>query len=141
MLTKNFGEIDIKDEDIITFNEGIYGFESLKRYIVLNDDGPFGYLQCMDDPDTCFVIADPFVFNKDYAPDIKDDILKSVGIKDAKDVLLIVIAVVTDDIKKTRLNLKSPIVINARQKKAVQVILDDDRWPIKYYIFSQKEGK
>ena len=42
--TKNFGEVEIKDEDIILFEYGIPGFESMTKFVILGktdapDDG------------------------------------------------------------------------------------------------------
>ena len=60
--TRTFGEIEISENDIITFDQPILGFEENKRYVFMIDEslnGEFIWLQCLDDTDLCFVLANP----------------------------------------------------------------------------------
>ena len=52
--TKNFGEVEIKDEDIILFEYGIPGFEAMTKFVILGKtdavDDPFFWLQSIQNP-------------------------------------------------------------------------------------------
>jgi flagellar assembly factor FliW len=45
------------------------------------------------------------------------------------------IAVVPDDIKDMTINLKGPIIINTKTNRAKQIVLEDDKYTLKYKIF------
>ncbi len=61
--TKNFGKIEIKEEDIIYFPDGILGFEEEKQFVIINNEdeqNPFHWLQSVQNPELAFVIINPF---------------------------------------------------------------------------------
>ena len=62
---------------------------------------------------------------------------KSVDFSDGDELFYLVIAVVPSDVKKTTVNLKSPIVINRTKSTAAQIILDES-YDIKFPIFREK---
>ncbi|MFS8582256.1 MAG: flagellar assembly protein FliW, partial [Limnochordales bacterium] len=70
--TPRFGEVDVKEEDIIVFPAGILGFEHVQRYVWLehSDDGVFHILQGVDDPAVAFVLINPLVFRPDYKVEV-----------------------------------------------------------------------
>ncbi len=136
--TRHFGEIEINEEKIIYFDEGIPSFEYIKRFIIISNPNPqipFQWLQAVDDPNIAFVIANPFLFNEKYEFDIPDKIKKQLNIQNPKEVEVYSIAVVPDDIQNMTINLQAPIIINTSNNKAKQIILDNEKYPIRYYLF------
>ncbi|MCT4605033.1 MAG: flagellar assembly protein FliW [Marinisporobacter sp.] len=139
--TKHFGEIEIDKEKIIIFEEGILGFEDIKKYtIILNQDKdvPFHWLQAIDEPNLAFVITNPFLFRKNYDFYIKDQVVDALGIKKEEEMMIFSIAVVPEDFKKMTINLKAPLIINTNNKKGKQIVLDTDEYPLKYFIFEEQ---
>ena len=140
----SFGEIDINDEDILTFPEGIPGFEESKRYIIINnpdEENPFDLLQSVDNGDLAFVIINPFFVKPDYDIVIPQSALEKLKIKDESDVALYSIVVVPEKLEDMTVNLTGPIVINIREKLGKQIILDDNRYTAKHYIFKTEESR
>lgn len=140
--TKNFGEIDICEEKIISFPEGIPGFEYEKEFVIINNEdeqSPFHWLQSVNNPELAFVIIDPFVIFSDYTIDLPKTVQDKLNIKDEKDVAVYSIVVVPKDVKKMTANLLGPIIINVKERLGKQVILDDTRYTTKHYIFPQGE--
>ncbi|NLW22607.1 MAG: flagellar assembly protein FliW [Tissierellia bacterium] len=138
--TTNFGEIEIDEENIIDFPEGIPGFEGEKQFIIINnedEENPFQWLQSVNNPDLAFVIINPFFVFPDYDIEIPETALNKLNIKDEKDVAVYSIVVVPEDLEKMTTNLLGPIVINVNKKLGKQVILDDSRYTTKHYIFQQ----
>lgn len=139
--TKHFGEIEIDEEKIIIFKDGLLGFENIKKYsVVLNQekDIPFSWLQGVDDTNLAFVITNPFAFKNDYNFEIPENVIKQLEIEKEEDVMVFSIAVIPKDMKKTTINLRGPLVINIRNKKGKQIVLDTDQYPLKYFIFEEK---
>ena len=141
---RSFGEIEINQEDILTFPEGIPGFEDSKRYIIINnpdEENPFDWLQSVDNGDLAFVIINPFFVKPDYDIIIPESALEKLKIKDESNVALYSIVVVPEKIEDMTVNLTGPIVINVREKLGKQIILDDNRYTTKYYIFKTEESR
>ena len=66
--TEALGQINYEEEEIITFAQGIPGFEKFQRYLIIqsNEEEPVAYLQSIDENQLHFVIVDPFFIYKDY---------------------------------------------------------------------------
>jgi flagellar assembly factor FliW len=136
--TKHFGEITVDENHILTFPEGLLGFESIKKYIFLSNPDPqipFHWLQAIDDPNLAFVITNPFQFKKDYSFDIPEKVLRQFNIQKPEDILVYTIAVVPEDLQKMTINLRGPLIIHVGQKKGKQLILDGEEYSLKYYLF------
>lgn len=74
--TANFGVIDIDEADFIDFPVGIPGFENCKKYALIGHDtkeSPFFWLQSTEQPELCFVVADPFMVYDNYGVNVSDE--------------------------------------------------------------------
>ncbi|MCI8327151.1 MAG: flagellar assembly protein FliW [Lachnospiraceae bacterium] len=136
--TRMFGEIDIEDEKIITFEDGIIGFPDLKKFSLIFDEdkeakSEISWLQSMDEPVFALPVINPLAVKPDYNPTVEDELLKSLGNLEPDNTLVLVTITVPEDIEKMSINLKAPIVINADERKATQVIVDGEE--IKYPIY------
>lgn len=135
--TKHFGEIEIADDKIITFSQGLIAFEEKKRFIIINDEDkntPLAWLQSLDDPYLAFVIMNPFLFKKKYDIELSQEVVEELDIQEQKDVAVFAIVVVPKDINKMTANLLAPLIINERNRKGKQVVLNDKRYSTKHLI-------
>ncbi len=140
LKTRHFGDITIDKDNIITFNDGIPSFENVKKYVVLdnpNNESPFKWLQSVDEPDLAFAIINPFLIKADYDIDLDDDAINALDIEKEEEVLIYSIVVVPEDVSRISMNLKAPVVINSRSKKAMQVVLDTDKYSVRHYILEE----
>lgn len=140
LKTKHFEEIEVEDSNIITFEDGIPGFEDLSKYVIIENpdrEVPFKWLQSVEDPDLAFVIIDPFSFKKDYEFDMPQSAIEKLDIKSHEEISIYAIVVVSKEIKELSANLSAPIVINLSNKKGKQVLLDDDRYHRKHLILEE----
>ncbi len=151
--TRIFGEIEVDDEKIINFESGIIGFPQYTRFTLVYDvdneqEASIIWLQSIDEADLVLPIINPLLIKDDYNPTIEDQYLEPLGELDPDATLIFVTLTVPSDIKKMTINLRAPIVVNANNKKAAQIIIEDDlpvRFPI-YDLLSEraeenKEGK
>jgi flagellar assembly factor FliW len=143
LSTSRFGKISIADEEIITLEEGLLGFEDYHRYVVLNtDDGsPFRWLQCVDDGNLAFVIIEPLSFMFEYDLEISDSDAEFIGLKCAEDAVLYVIVSIPQNPKDMTANLQGPLVINAANRKGRQVISSNSRHSVKARILDEMEKR
>ncbi|MBU5436675.1 flagellar assembly protein FliW [Tissierella sp. MSJ-40] len=138
--TKYFGEIEVVEEKIIEFQEGIPGFEEEKKFVIINNpdsENPFDWLQAINDPNLSFAIVNPFIVFDDYDVRIPDSAIDKLKLENEKDIVIYTIVVVPEDVNKMTTNLLGPIVINSKERLGKQIILDDERYTTRHYIFSQ----
>jgi flagellar assembly factor FliW len=143
--TKHFGEIDLDEDKIITFDEGILGFADYKRYAIIydNESGErpdITWLQNIDEPALAIPVVSPFLIKPDFNPTVEDELLASLGEITPENLVVLVSVTVPSDVSKISANLRAPFVINADQKKGCQVIVDDADYEVKYYFYEQLQA-
>lgn len=139
--TRNFGKIEIDEESIIEFPNGIPGFEDRKKYVLINnpdEENPFQWLQSVDNSDLAFVVINPFLVKFDYDIVLPESAIEILKIEDEKDIALYTIVVVPENIEEMTTNLSGPIVINVKERLGKQIALDDSRYSTKHYIFKKE---
>lgn len=140
LITKHFGEIEINEDGIIIFEDGIPGFGHVKKYVMIknpNPELPFNWLQGVDEPNLVFVIVNPFLFKEDYEFDIPQGTIEDLCIESVEDILICCLVTVPENIADTTMNLKAPLIINTKSKKGKQLVLETDEYEIKYKIFKK----
>ena len=107
----------------ILFEKGIPGFESYNYFNVSAIEGNerFYNIVSKEDSNIGFVSISPFEIKTDYELDIKDE----------KDVLVICLITLGKSLKDSTANLKAPIIINIKNNRGKQLILQDDKYKIK----------
>lgn len=138
--TTNFGEIEIIEEKIIQFQEGLPAFEDEKEFvIILNEDeeNPFHWLQSIKSPGLSFVILNPFEIFKDYDLLLPETAINKLKIEKQEDIIIYTMVVVPENMTKMTTNLLGPIVINTKEKLGKQVILEENKYNTKHLIFDQ----
>ena len=138
--TKIFGEVEIDDEKIIRFENGIIGFPELTEFVLMHDSekpdgGVVRWLQSLQEPAFAMPVMDPLLVAPDYNPQVEDELLKPVGTLDPDQLLVLVTLTVPSDIQQMSVNLRAPIVIQTQSRKACQIIVDNDSYPVKYQIY------
>lgn len=138
--TKCFGEVDITEEKVITFDEGLLGFEEYKRFTLLynNEDGKkanVSWLQSMDEEKLAFPVITPFIVKEDYQPVINETLLQDLGDLDEENTLVLLTMSVPKDLTQMTANLKAPLVINSDMRKGVQAIVENQDYLVKFPIY------
>ncbi len=139
IVTRDFGEVDINENTIITVPNGIIGFENTKRYTLLSPlgEGVFPmWLQAVDSTEPCFVVYDPWQIYPDYRFEIDDEMQSTLEASEDDALQLLAVAIVPDDYKKTTINLRCPIIVNTKNNIAGQTILED--YEFKYPVYSEE---
>lgn len=138
--TRIFGEIEIAEDKIITFENGIIGFPVLKRFVLLHDEEKgtkvgLRFLQSIEEPAFALPMMDPLVVKPDYNPEVDDELLTSVGKLTPDNILVLVTATVPADLTRMSVNLQGPVIINVDERKACQIILEGGMYPVKFPVY------
>lgn len=138
--TKLFGGVELEEEKILTFEQGLIGFENLKKFAIIYDlenesNKKVSWLQSLDAPELAFPMIDPFLIMQDYNPEINDNSLAALGEVKLEHLSVLVTLAVPKDITKMSCNLRAPLVINVETRKGAQIITENTEYPVKYYIY------
>lgn len=122
---------------ILKFPEGIYGFEDVREFILLQEDESrvIWSLQAAEKPCPSLIVVDPFLVAPGYSPKVPAGDLRALGEPGRSGLCFLAVAVLRRDLAETVVNLKSPIVINPRTRTGRQVILEDSDYPVRYRPF------
>ncbi|WP_379157243.1 flagellar assembly protein FliW [Paenibacillus sp. sgz5001063] len=132
--TARFGDLEVNHEDIWSFNNPILGFETNRRYInIPQDNSPFEFFQSVEDEHLTFIVTDPFNFCQEYAFTLEQHWLDSLHL-DKEELVAIRSIVTVRSSSDISINLKAPIVMNARTKEAAQIILDKLEYSTRFSI-------
>jgi flagellar assembly factor FliW len=138
--TTRYGEmemVEVAEDTILTFPEGVPGFERHRRFALIQDPklAPFSWLQSLHDPLVGFLVIDPGLLVPGYEFDIADPDVELLGLNDPSEASVLSILVVPEDIRAMTANLQAPLIMNPRKRIAKQVILTDERFPLRYPVF------
>lgn len=140
MNTRIFGEIEIEDEKVIFFENGIIGFPDMKHFVLIHDEekgtnAGIRFLQSVEEPGFAMPVMDPLVVKPDYDPEVNDELLAAAGNVTPDNILVLVTVSVPSDLTKMSVNLQGPIVINVEEHKACQIIVEGGNYPVKFPIY------
>ena len=139
LTTRIFGEVEIEDSKIITFPNGIIGFPDLKKFTLMHDEeqgsSSIKWLQSIDEPGFAVPVMDPLIVCPDYSPEIDKTKIEDVGDLNDEDILVLVTVTVPHDLAKMTVNLMGPFVINVKDMKGTQAIVENDNYPVKFPIY------
>ena len=142
--TARFGELEIQEDRIFHFADGLPAFEDEREFVILpfDDDSPYSFLQSVATPELAFLMTVPFVFFPDYEFVLEDDVMATLAIKGSEDMQIYTLVTIPGgNIKEMTANLMAPVVINKKTREAKQVVLDKSQYTTKHRLFPPKGEK
>jgi len=126
--TRFFGTQTIDPDSIITFPEGIPGFENFKRYKLFNQEGndKIYWLQSIDDERLSFSVTHPGHFNINYSFELSDQEQTTLHANESTELAFLILLHEqeneTDQENKPVIkgSINSPLVINTQQRIGIQ---------------------
>lgn len=143
--TRIFGSIDIEEDKIIKFQNGIVGFPDMTEFTLIHneetpDNAGVRWLQSIQEPTFAMPVIDPLSIIASYNPEVDDELIKPIGLMSSEEMLVLVTITVPSDIKKMSVNLRAPLIINAAERKACQIIAEGESYQVKFPIYEILEA-
>lgn len=135
--TTRFGELEVDKKDVIEFSEGLLGFESLKKFFVVDpgDQTLILWLQSIDDAGTAFPIIEPKIFQPTYSVKLLPVELNSLQLENLSNASVYAILTIPQNVTEMSANLKAPIIINNKTKNARQIVLQDSKLEVRHKMY------
>lgn len=141
--TKFLGQIDVMQEQLYSFEEGIPGFPEEKQFALIpfGKNTPFVILQSIKTAQIGFVLAFPYTFKEDYVYDLSKQDAEALNIKKQEDIITYAIVTLKDTLPNSTINLLAPIVINTKTHQGRQIVINENNQELLHYpLTSVKEG-
>jgi len=120
--TARFGVVEVDEDRVISFPWGIPGFEELKRYIILEyKEGPFQWLQAVDDSTVAFPLCPPNILGVTY--NVTEEAKKTVGVQNEADLLVMNMVSFKTGKDVIRFHMRSPLLFNTATRLACQWVM------------------
>lgn len=137
--SSRFGEFKVPKSSLIEFPSGMIGFSGDKSFVIVEHKPPFSWMHSVSNPDLAFVVVDGLEFGETFQvklpygdPDI--------DLKEGDECAILIVVTVRPDPKLTTANLKAPVFVNLRNRKGVQVVLDDARLSTRFTLWTEEIG-
>lgn len=126
--TSRFGTISVDDDRIIAIRGGLLGFPSFTRYALIQGgtESFFLWLQSVEEPNLAFLVTDPTLFFKEYQVPVWKETAQELQIADPPNVQIFVVCNRVGEWLTG--NLLGPLVVNADNRQAQQVVLTEKKW-------------
>ena len=123
------GTMDVERSRIVHFPEGIIGFEDYTDFVILDikDCPPFKSMLSVREGGPDFVVIEPLPIFEDYAVVASSVPFAETGIDDPVNLVLLSIVTLSDNPDNVTVNLRGPIFLDLKTRRAKQVIIPDDR--------------
>ncbi len=134
--TAHFGQLEVQDHSVITFEDGLPGFENNKAFVILNnydtdEPVPFMWLQSVEDTNLALVLTIPYFARPDYAFDIPEEVVKKLSANVPEDLGVYAVVNIQDQLSDMTINLASPILVSTKTRKAIQWTLEDNLYSVR----------
>jgi flagellar assembly factor FliW len=139
VTTRDFGIIQIEDDSVYSFPQGVYGFEDVDSFAIFmhEEEGvSFVFLLAVRTAHPCFLVFSPWDMIPGYDPHMSEEDLRFFDVASEKDLIFLVIATVpADDVRKLSVNAKSPVALNPLRMIGRQVILLNEDYSVRHHPF------
>jgi flagellar assembly factor FliW len=119
---RQFGEFEYLPEHVLTFPEGLIGFEQYQKYILINDEDsqPILWLVSLENDDINFPVIAPHAFLAEYDKELH---------KKPEETILTIVSL-REKMEDSTVNLRSPIIV--AKSIGRQIVLENDSYPFQY---------
>ena len=141
--SKPFGEMEIEEDQIVEFADGILGFDFVKKFAILEEkDSPFVWLQALNEPELSFVMISPLEFMSEYSLIISQSDLDDVDASGPdKLAVFAIVTIPSHDPAEMTANLQGPVIINAEKRKGKQAISLSDKYRVRHRILDEMNAR
>ncbi len=133
--TFNSGVLQVTADNIVELIEPLPGLGPDREFLVYRTQpGALSWWQSTTRKELALCCLEPFAVGLDPDIVIEPAHAEAVGANGPEDIAVFTIVVLEQDASQTRTNLRAPILVGLSSRKALQVVLDDSRLPVKGYL-------
>jgi flagellar assembly factor FliW len=133
-----FGAFEAAPESVVRFPEGLPGFETCRRFVLITSDelDPLQCLHGLDVPEPSFLAIDPRLALPDYRTVLNPADRVRLDTTVRSPLLWLAIVTMADDGSATA-NLRAPLVINPERMIGYQVMPHQSLYPVAHPLVEE----
>ena len=134
--TRHWGVVEVAEDRVLHFPEGIPGFPSCRRFALLGEPGAvFLWLQSVEDPEVALPVLDPFALFDGYEVPLDQEDVELLSVRSPQEVAVLAVVSVRAEPLQATANLAAPILVNTTRRLARQKILPDGKYSVRHPLF------
>ncbi len=136
-----FGDIEVNEDSIITFQKGLPGFENLKKFVITSQNtDPIMWLVSLEDENVALPVINPWLIRFDYDVKLPEGVVNELEIEEKEEVEVWTILTIPEgNPENMTVNLLAPIVINKKKRLGEQVVLEDSEYGLRHSVKEEME--
>jgi len=133
VVTHLFGQIDIQEDQVLDFRDGLLGFSLCKRWLLITGKKPgTAWLQSAEHGSLAFMLIDPFLTFDGYTAHLGPTEIAQLDAQDpAQIAVFAIVTLPSSDVPETTANLRGPVVINVQARLGAQVVSSEGTWGVR----------
>ena len=139
--TTRFGALTVDESRVLTFPEGLPGFEGCRHFTLVPHPAPSGeecafeWIQSVEDCALAFLAIDPHCVFSTYEPQLAYGEMRTLALEHSDGARwYCLLTVPKDDPCGITANLLAPVVVNPEARLAKQVILSSDEYGLRHRL-------
>ncbi len=122
--TLHFGEIEIENDKVFHFPDGLLGFEKYNNFVLINHEetAPLRWLISVDDPTIGFPLINPWMVDIKYNPGKNIDLESEAAF---------VVITLGNKERVMTANMKAPLVLGVETREGRQIVMSSDKYSTK----------
>src|SRR3954447_20567665 len=133
-----FGSIEIREEAVLTFPDGLIGLPGTGWALVAQDESsPFFWLHSLDDPSLALPVTTPWLFFGDYEARVSEDDSRALALDGPEAATIFCVVRAAAELDEFTVNLLAPIVLNAARRLGRQVINEVGGYGVRQRLFAE----
>jgi flagellar assembly factor FliW len=133
VVTRLFGPLDIHEEQLLDFRDGLLGFSLCKRWLLIEGKKPgTAWLQSADHGGLAFMLIDPFTAFEGYTAHLGPTDIEQLDAQDpAQIAVFAIVTLPSTDAPEPTANLRGPVVINVKARVGAQLLASEGTWSVR----------
>ncbi|QDU59545.1 Flagellar assembly factor FliW [Planctomycetes bacterium Pan216] len=134
LATRRFGEIDVEEDDLLTFPEGLVGLSRHKRFLLLQDpeSKQLLWLQSVDFPEFTLATVPSQQVQLNYHIDVHPEEIRCLKLDNKSEAVVLLILNRVNE--QFAVNLKGPLLLNPHRMLGKQVVLNDPDYEVRNLV-------
>ncbi|NUL81590.1 MAG: flagellar assembly protein FliW [Armatimonadetes bacterium] len=140
LSTTRFGTIEIDENEIYTFRDGLYGLRFLKKFVIVQtaENSPFRWLQSVEEPGFALLLTDPWEYVSDYEAILSDIDVKALGLtEETPRWVYVTVTIPPGQPQAMTANLLAPLIFNCDTRQARQIAMEDSNYHTKHALLTE----
>lgn len=140
--TTRFGALEFEEGCVLTFPEGLPGFESRRRFVLVphGENSPFDWFQSVEEGALAFLTMRPHQIFPEYQPRIPVGDLEMIGLEKGAPgpEIYTLLSVPPGDPHGITANLLAPVLINPVSRRARQIIVNNEEYHLRHRLLPER---